>query len=64
MKNQHIVDYLVDNNMMLDQCDTKTRFGVEYVETDGSRQYDVWTLRTLWDEIWKDDITSALLYNY
>lgn len=57
MKNQGIVNFLIDNNMMLDQCSSSVSFGVGYLELDNSVQYDLWSAQTLWDEIEKDDVT-------
>ena len=57
MKNQGIVNFLIDNNMMLDQCSSSISFGVDYLELNNSVQYDSWSARTLWDEIEKDDVT-------
>lgn len=55
MKNEAIANYLIDNYLTEDQS-RDSLFWVTYREANGSLQSEQWTMRTLWDEIRKDDI--------
>lgn len=55
MKNEAIVNYLIDNYLTEDQS-KDSLFWVTYLDTDRTVQADQWTMRTLWDEIRADEV--------
>lgn len=57
MKNEAIAKYLLNNYF---DRDSNTTFGVEYIDNgidSKFHQYDIWSIRTLWDEIIDNVVT-------